>query len=123
MKFIKCRNNKRPGPIYLQYDESKKILVQADSDYVQDFIMSKQEVASTAEIIDLLKNILTEPKLTTSLINTIKDEIGGSDKTIRARLKEVLEKQMEIINNDKIICTLCKKQEGNKFFYSLEKLK
>ena len=123
MKFIKCRNNKRPEPIFLQYDENKKILVQADSDYVQDFLMSKQEVASTAEIIDLLKDILIEPASTSSLTDAIKNEIGGSDKTIRTRLKEICDNQMVIVDNDKINCSLTKKRLGNQLIYSLEKHK
>ncbi len=118
IKFLKCRNTKKPDPFYLEFDEEQKELIEIDWEKVNELIQSRVKVATFDQISECLKLRLKEPVNASSLVKLLVKDLACGEKTIRMRLKEL---HNSIIKNyANADCYLRNKKKGNQVIYFLE---
>lgn len=107
LKFLKIRSAKRPESMHLVYSEAERGLILADNELVRQRTAERRQVADTELIIDKLGYIINESVITQrELIEILKAEFDCSENTLKDRLKEIEEQQLEIINIKSESCTL-----------------
>ncbi|MBL4653909.1 MAG: hypothetical protein JKY53_13760, partial [Flavobacteriales bacterium] len=119
LNFLKTRSTKRFDSIYLSYCETTKGLVVADPDMISDVIQSRKTKADIPQLLGFLRSYLTEPISNQTLITELAEEFDCSSKSIRNRLKEIMDKQFPIKNLQDTLCYLTKNRNGKEMFYSL----
>jgi len=119
VKFLKCRNTKRPEVFHLEFDEELKQLVEAPSDRINEIIEKRVQSASFPEMLNKLKIHLSKPTPLNELVELLKIDFDCGEKTIRNRLKVIIDTKKIIINSLGNKCLLIKEKEGNKQLYSL----
>lgn len=113
LEFKKLRTAKRPAKLFLTYSEAYKGLILADKTLIATHVSSQ---GITAEAIsNELTNIFVEPTIKQKdLILKLQDKFQISENTLKNRLDEIEQKQLEIFNFRDEPCKLIKQSVSGK---------
>ncbi len=107
LKFLKSRSGKRHEPLYLVYSDIAKGLILADRELVRQKTAERRQVADVEMVAEKIGDIFKEATMAQQeLIEILKIEFECSDNTLKERLKEIEELQIEITNIRSEPCTL-----------------
>lgn len=107
LKFLKIRSAMRPDPLYLVYSDTAKGLVLADRELVRQKTAERRQIADVEMVSEKIGFIFREATMTQKeLIEILKVEFECSENTLKDRLKDIEEQQIEITNIRSEPCTL-----------------
>ncbi len=119
VKYLKTRVGKRPEPFHLVYSDTKKSLVIADGDYVDQMADKKKHVAYAENVIQRLLEILMKPMSRAELIDDLTVFFSCSKNTVLERLGQINVNQMPIKDKEGTVYTLEKRKDGREIIYYL----
>ncbi len=119
MNVLKLRGSKRPESFYMKYCEQNKGLVEADADLIDDSARSRRTKADLFEIQQQISKLLRSSIQSRTLVDELTLYFDCSERTIRERLQECIDKRIPIPNGKGVPSVLQKKKEGKEVFYSL----
>ncbi len=120
--YLKCRSSKKHEPFYVQYSDTEKGLVIADSTTTQTILDKKNHKAALSETLDLLAQILVSEMSRKDLIELLTDELDCSKRTIISRLKQITDTAI-VIEQNEVNHTLCTRAQNKEIVYYLNPLK
>ncbi len=121
LKFLKLRAAKRPSTIHLVYDETIRGLALAHEEMLQQLTSERPQVAEGGEVAEELGRLLCPSLSQKELLQQLRQRFECSDNTLKNRLEEIAEKQLEIINEQGQPCTLqIKTASGKPTVYELQ---
>ncbi|MBC3784948.1 AAA family ATPase [Spirosoma utsteinense] len=121
LRFLKLRRGKRPDPIYLRYCDQAKGLVLADAAQVAEHINQRKHKADVQDMADRLTSLLSEgPVPKGSVVDTLMTEFSSSNRTIRERLRTMMEQGIEMYNEEGKPARLADCREGKNEYYKME---
>lgn len=123
MNVLKLRSGKKPEPFYMRYCEEMNGLIEADEDFIDQDRQLRRKKADIMEIIAELSQLLRDTIPSRELVELLARYFDCSDKIIRERLKECIDKRYPIANGKGVPCVLHKSKEGKEVFYSLSPIK
>lgn len=123
MNVLKLRGGKRPEPFYMRYCEDVNGLVEADADLIDESARSRRTKADLFEIQQQISRLLRSSIQGRTLVEELASYFDCSERTIRERLQECIDKRIPIANGKGIPSVLQKKKEGKEVFYSLAPIK
>lgn len=107
LKFLKIRSAKRAEPLHLVYSDLAKGLILADKELVRQKTAERRQVADVEMVAEKIGYIFKEATMPQKeLIEMLKSEFECSENTLKDRLKEMEEQQIEITNIRSEPCTL-----------------
>ncbi|WP_435356138.1 hypothetical protein [Emticicia sp. SJ17W-69] len=107
LKFLKIRSAKRAEPLYLVYSDIAKGLILADKELVRQKTAERRQVADVEMVAEKIGDIFKEATMPQKeLIEILKTEFECSDNTLKERLKDIEEQQIEITNIRSEPCTI-----------------
>lgn len=124
VKFLKCRGIKKPSPFHVKYCDTEKGLVIAHPEDVEGLMADRKKTAPIENVIDHLEMYLGDGKLMprVELLGKLQADFDASQKTMEDRLKEIIDRRLEIIANDGESCILLKTKNGKVIYYRLNQL-
>ncbi|GGX33834.1 toprim domain-containing protein [Aquimarina muelleri] len=123
LNILKFRGGKRPEPFYMKYCEQTNGLVEADADHIYESARSRRTKADLFEIQQQISRLLRSSIQGRTLVEELAAYFDCSERTIRERLQECIDKRAPIANGKGIPSVLQKKKEGKEVFYSLAPIK
>ncbi|WP_438710258.1 hypothetical protein ACSTS3_14390 [Aquimarina muelleri] len=123
LNILKFRGGKRPEPFYMKYCEQTNGLVEADADHIEESARSRRTKADLFEIQQQISRLLRSSIQGRTLVEELAAYFDCSERTIRERLQECIDKRAPIANGKGIPSILQKKKEGKEVFYSLAPIK
>ncbi|TSE04053.1 toprim domain-containing protein [Aquimarina algiphila] len=123
LNILKLRGGKRPEPFYMRYCERVNGLVEADADFIDESARSRRTKADLFEIQQQISRLLRSAIQSRTLVDELASFFDCSERTIRERLQECIDKRIPIANGKGIPSVLQKKKEGKEVFYSLAPIK
>lgn len=124
VKYLKCRSTARHTPFYIKYSNEVKGLVLADASEVSGVINNRKHKASNEDMIEFIEMYLgdgTELKRI-DLIEKLCKDFQAKERTIEARLKEIIATDLEIYNEQGQVCKLHKEIREKVVYYKLKSL-
>ena len=120
MRYLKRRSG-RPGLVfYMAYDEDSKGLVRADPESVVKAQNSRRTKADAEALAAALFTALAPGPLAAGILEVkLKEHLNASERTIRARLTEMVEGAILVKSTSGREYLLCKVKEGKETHYSL----
>jgi hypothetical protein len=121
VKYLKCRSTARHQPFYVKFSKEAKGLILADPGDVSAVVNNRKHKASNDDVIEHLEMYLgdgTEIKRVELLDKLCKD-FKAAQRTIEARLKQIIEAEDEILSNDGQSFKLAKETKEKVVFYKL----
>jgi len=120
LRYLKLRRNKKPSPLYLQFDEQSKGLVLADAAQIAALASQRKQKADAGEIADRIVSLLKDGALQKSeVVDILMSEFGASNATIRSRLKGIMEEPPSLCNEEGKAIQLIDYSEGQRQYYKL----
>ena len=120
LRFLKLRRGKRPDPVYLRYCDQAKGLVLADAQLIADHVERRKHKANVEDMADRLTSLLSEGETPKGeVVKTLMVEFSASNKTIRDRLKVLMEQGAEMYNQEGESVRLSERTEGKNQYYLL----
>lgn len=118
VRYLKLRRGKRPDPLYLQYSEEQRGLIQADATQIAAHINHRKHKADTEDIADRLCSLLSEGPLPKNEVwTTLESEFKAKNATIRDRLKTIITEQPPMFDEEgRAVCLTDYKDGKNQFF-------
>lgn len=120
INYLKCRNNKKHEPFYVQYSEEEKGLVIADNATIKEAMDKKKFKADISDIIEVLPALLNAPTSKDDLLEQLEIEFDAKIRTLESRLKEIIVGKIEITDSNGVKSLLSKDIENKKLMYSLK---
>lgn len=123
LKFIKLRTAKKPKSIFLKYDDFAKGLILASQADINQINAQKREVAQIDDVANVLGDFLKPSLSQKSLLDELKKHFNCSENTLKERLQEIANQQLEVTNENLRPCTLhIKSANGKATFYELQEI-
>lgn len=123
LRYLKLRRGKRPEPVFLQFCKETNGLVLASTDAVNAHINYRKHKAAVEDMAERLESLLSEGELQKGeVVKTLMTEFSASNKTIRARLKEIIDQNVEIYGDEGQVCRLGERKDGKNEYYHLERI-
>lgn len=123
LKFLKIRSAKRLAPIHLLYDDTQKGLVLAHEDMVNRITAERRQVADIELVTEELGKLLRPSLNQKDLLQQLKLIFDCSDNTLKSRLDEIANQQLEIMNRSGNPCMLkIKTANGKATIYELQEI-
>lgn len=123
LRYLKLRYGKKPEHLYLQFCKEWNGLRLADAEAVANHINYRKHKADAEDIADRLTSLLADGPMTKgNVIETLEAEFGAKNATIRERLKQVINDQLFMTNDQGVLVKLGEYREGRQQFYRLEPL-
>lgn len=121
VKYLKCRSTSKHIPFYVKYNEGAKGLVLADDKDVKGVINNRKLKATNEDVIEIIEMLLGDGTelARVDLIKRLCAEFQAKERTIEARLKDIMESDNEIVNKAGISCKLVKEQKDKTIVYKL----
>ncbi len=119
LNILKFRGGKRPETFYIKYCEQTNGLIEADADLIDESVRSRRTKADLFEIQQQISRLLRSAIQGRILVEELASYFDCSERTIRERLQECIDKRIPIPNGKGIPSVLQKKKEGKEIFYSL----
>ncbi len=122
VKYLKCRSTAKHLPFYIRYCKDAKGLVLADPSEVSTVINSRKLKAIKEDVIEEIEICLGDGSEMTKreLLDKLVKEFRASERTIEARLKEILYDNIDILNHVGEQCKLSKETKDKHTYYSLK---
>ena len=118
--FPKNRNGKRPLPATVEFCETTKRLILANSNVLPVSTVVQSKKGNLGEIKEFLSSYVTGKVSGKTLIADLCQTFSCGDRTIRERLKELCSNYYEIPDANDVPCQLVKTQNGREIFYRLQ---
>jgi len=106
MKYIKRRSGSPNLTCRVQFDAEKGELVRAEKDVVKAALDNRKLAALPSDVIAALGAVLVEPMTSGDLKAKLMEKLGGSDKTMGSRLKELIAEKTVVPDVDGVSCIL-----------------
>lgn len=120
IRYLKLRRGKRPEPIYLQYNDEIKGLVQADLNLLSAHMNRRKQKGDLEDIADRLTSLLSEGALAKHEVwSTLEKEFNASNATIRGRLKAIIDEQPTMYDEEGRSVRLTDYTEGRNQYFKL----
>lgn len=120
LRFLKLRRGKRPEPLYLQFDKASNGLILADADQIAEHVNFRKHKADVEDMADRLVSLLSEGQTPKGeVVDILMKEFSASNKTIRARLKTIMEEAPELYDEAGRAVQLQGRKEGKNEYYVL----
>ena len=119
LNILKFRGGKRPEPFHIKYCEQTNGLIEADADLIDESARSRRTKADLFEIQQQISKMLRSSIQSRTLVEELASFFDCSERTIRERLQECIDKRIPIANGKGVPSVLQKKKEGKEVFYSL----
>ncbi|WP_024773009.1 toprim domain-containing protein [Aquimarina macrocephali] len=123
LNILKFRGGRRPESFYIKYCEQTNGLVEADTNLIDESARSRRTKADLFEIQQQISRLLRSSIQGRTLVEELASYFDCSERTIRERLQECINKRIPIANGKGIPSVLQKKKEGKEVFYSLAPIK
>lgn len=122
VKYLKCRSTARHTPFYIKYSIADKGLILADESEISGVINNRKHKASNEDMIEFIEMYLGDGTILNriELLDKLCKDFKASQRTIEDRLKEVLNSNYEIYNNQGQICKLIKESKEKIVYYKLQ---
>jgi len=120
IKFIKCRNTKKPSPLLVVYNDSTSQLELAGDDIKRNFKYAKAESAPHMEILEYCKS-LKFPIPRVKFITLLMQRFNCKERTVESRLKELVEDKTSTLVSNRSKC-LYKEKKGKETVYNFQNL-
>ncbi len=121
VRFKKIRRGPKPDPLYLVFDKEKHRLALASEAAVSDHMKARQQVADVEDVGDKVADLLSDgPKEKGDVWLALQEHFGAGQRTIRNRLKDVLETCPEMYDRNGKAVRLVEYSEPPKHFYKLD---
>ncbi|WP_066315508.1 toprim domain-containing protein [Aquimarina aggregata] len=120
LHFPKNRNGKRPLPATMEFCETTKRLILADTGISLKPSAIQNKKGNLGEIMEFLSSYVTGIVSGKQLIMDLCQTFSCGDRTIRERLKELSGSYFEILDANEVPCQLIKTQNGREVFYRLQ---
>lgn len=122
VKYMKCRSTRRHDPFYVKYSDDEKGLVLADASDISQVVNNRKHKASNEDLIDFIELNLGDGTAMArpNLIDLLSAEFKASARTIESRLKDIIEQDSELFNQNGDNCRLSKDNIDKKVIYSLK---
>ena len=122
LKCIKLRGAKKPSPIYLEYCDTSKGLIAAQTQFIQETIGKRKAKLDETLLKDSLESLLIGIVPQKVLIPKLVEIYQCTETTLKKRLVEIAEKKVQMYNNEGQLCFLqIKSEKGKTTTYYLEK--
>lgn len=122
LKCIKLRGAKKPSPIYMEYCDTTKGLISAQTQFIQDTLSERKAKVDVNLLKDELEVILANTLSQKELMQKLKLIFPCSENTIKERMEEIFTNQTPMYNSDGQVCQLkIKREKGKQTMYYLEK--
>jgi hypothetical protein len=123
LKFLKLRTAKRHKPMYLFFDEDLHGLALATDDHIKKNTAERKKVADIVLVVEKLEELLKPSMLQRDLLKVLTSSFDCSENTLKTRLQEIVDQQVEIINEQGQPCTLqIKTANGKPTVYELQEI-
>lgn len=100
IKFLKSRNTRRPDPIYAEYCDRKKGLIEARGELITMVENARKQKAQPSDVAEFLEQQIQDwPVTRESIMQLLLKEFSCSEKTIRERLKSIEDSETYVIHN------------------------
>ncbi len=119
LNVLKFRGGKRPETFHIHYCEQANELVEADADLIDNAARSRRTKADLFEIQQQVSRLLRGAIQSRTLVEELTAHFDCSERTIRERLQECIDKRIPILNGKGVSSVLEKKKEGKEVFYCL----
>lgn len=121
VKYLKCRSTARHTPFYMMYSNEAKGLVLADAGEVSGIVNSRKHKASNEDIIEFIEMYLGDGTTLTRVdfLDKLCTDFKASQRTIEARIAEILQSDIEIFNTNGEACKLHKETREKTVYYKL----
>ncbi len=122
VKYLKCRSTARHTPFYVKYsDEAKGLILAGESD-VSNVINNRKTKAGHEDIIEFLEMYLGDGAALsrTDLLDRLCKDFKASQRTIEDRIKEIMDGDFEISDNQGRKSSLCKETLEKTVYYKLK---
>lgn len=120
MKYVKRRSGAPGLKFHARFDTEQGELVRVEKDAVKEAQDSRKQTARPADIIPILSALLTSKMPRKQLLEELRKAVGGGDKTLDNRLKEIIEQQIPVPNAKAEMCLLQTQKGGRETLYWLE---
>jgi len=122
VKYLKCRSTARHTPFYIKYSNEAKGLILADANDVSSVINSRKHKAPNEDIIEFIEMYLGDGTILTRVdfLEKLCKDFKASQRTIEARISEMIQAEMKIFNKNGEQCTLYKETKEKVVYYSLK---
>ncbi|WP_420147569.1 hypothetical protein [Spirosoma sp.] len=121
LRYLKLRRGKRPDPLYLQFCKESNGLVLAGADAIASHINYRKHKADAEAVADRLMSLLADGPLTKGdVFKTLESEFEASNALVRERLKQVIEDQLYMTDEQGRAVRLGEYRDGRQQYYRLE---
>lgn len=122
VKYLKCRSTARHTPFHMKYSNEAKGLVLANDSEISGILNSRKHKATAEDMTDHLEMYLGDGTEMSrrELLDRLCKEFNAKDRTIEARIKEIIESGTELYNKEGEQCSLNKETRNKEMFYSLK---
>ncbi|MVM35483.1 hypothetical protein GO755_36010 [Spirosoma sp. HMF4905] len=123
LRYLKLRRGKKPEPLYLQFSKESNGLQLAGSDAIANHINHRKHKADSDDVADRLVSLLADGPLEKGkVIEMLEAEFGAKNATIRGRLKQVIDEQPLMTDDQGCCVKLGEYRDGRQQYYRLEPL-
>lgn len=123
LNILKLRSGKRPESFYMRYCEEANGLVEADADFVDEAAQSRRVKADIFEVQHQISKLMRGSIQGRTLVDELAVHFGCSERTIRERLQECIDRRIPIPNGKGAPSILQKTKEGKEVYYNLTPIK
>ena len=121
LRYLKLRRGKKPEPLYLQFCKESNGLVLAGVDAIASHINHRKHKADSDEVATRLESLLADgPMVKKEVWDILESEFKAKNATIRQRLKQVIEEQPLMTDEQGRAVQLGEYRGGRQQYYRLE---
>lgn len=119
VKYLKCRSTARHPPFYFKYCDIIKGLVLASNSEVNSVLNNKRYKATCENMIGQIEECLRNGSTISreNLLEKLTTTFSISERTIEARISEIMDTCAEFRNNNDEVCELVKEKKDKKVYY------
>jgi hypothetical protein len=121
VKYLKCRSTAKHTPFYIKYSNDAKGLILADASEVSGMVNSRKHKANNEDMAEFIEMYLGDGSTFTrvDLLDKLGKDFKASQRTIETRIKEIMDSDTEIFNQEGEPCNLSKFTKEKVVFYKL----
>lgn len=121
VKYLKCRSTARHTPFHVKYCDTAKGLILASESEISGVINARKHKASSEDVTEHLETYLGDGSSMArrDLLDRLCNDFSTGDRTMEARIKEIINEEMIIHNNEGEPCNLKKESVDKTIYYKL----
>ncbi|WP_020607693.1 AAA family ATPase [Spirosoma spitsbergense] len=123
LRYLKLRRGKKPEPLFLQFCKESNGLILAGADAIASQVNYRKHKADSDDVADRLASLLADgPMEKGEVSKVLESEFGAKNATIRGRLKQVIEEQLPMTDEQGNAVRLDEYRDGRQQYYRLKRL-